>query len=164
MSDFNWTAESEQQLRTLWARGDLTRDIAGTIGCSKNAVVGKAHRLHLEPRPSPIKRATANKQPPPRRAPERRRVSRPGEIRITASAPPTPPRRRVVVAFTPDPALATESPTTKVCAYPLWTDATPKSARRYCGHPVDPGSSWCAPHAAQCCSKSSSAESAGGGA
>lgn len=45
-----------EQLRTLWAEGHSTSEIARRIGVTKNAIVGKAHRLDLPGRPSPIRR------------------------------------------------------------------------------------------------------------
>ena len=60
MSDKFWAVPGRiDRLREEWRRGSGTRDIALILGCSKNAAVGKAHRLGLEGRPSPI-------LPPPR--------------------------------------------------------------------------------------------------
>lgn len=50
----NWTDENIETLRQLWAEGHSTAEIGRRMRCSKNAVVGKAHRLGLTPRPSPI--------------------------------------------------------------------------------------------------------------
>jgi GcrA cell cycle regulator len=44
------------QLRVLWAEGHSTAEIGRRLGVTKNAVISKAHRLHLPPRPSPIRR------------------------------------------------------------------------------------------------------------
>ena len=44
------------RLRELWAEGHSTAEIGRRLGVSKNAVVGKAHRLDLSARPSPIRR------------------------------------------------------------------------------------------------------------
>jgi GcrA cell cycle regulator len=55
MSDDKWPLEKIDLLRSLWARGDSGSEIGRIMGISKNAVVGKAHRLRLSPRPSPIK-------------------------------------------------------------------------------------------------------------
>lgn len=51
-----WTEEKVAELARLWDEGLTTGEIGKKLGVSKNAVVGKAHRLGLEGRPSPIKR------------------------------------------------------------------------------------------------------------
>ena len=50
----DWTPAALQRLRDLWAEGVSTAEIGRRLGASKNSIVGKAHRLHLPPRPSPI--------------------------------------------------------------------------------------------------------------
>jgi GcrA cell cycle regulator len=52
----SWNDEKIQRLKKLWSDGLTTGEIGKLIGVSKNAVVGKAHRLSLKGRPSPIKR------------------------------------------------------------------------------------------------------------
>jgi GcrA cell cycle regulator len=44
------------ELRRLWAEGHSTAAIGRRMGLSKNAIVGRAHRLDLDGRPSPIQR------------------------------------------------------------------------------------------------------------
>lgn len=51
-----WNDETIERLRALWAEGHSTAEIGRRMGISKNAVVGKAHRLNLPSRPSPIRR------------------------------------------------------------------------------------------------------------
>jgi GcrA cell cycle regulator len=51
-----WTDEVISQLRALWAEGHSTAEIGRRLGVTKNAIVGKAHRLDLPARPSPIRR------------------------------------------------------------------------------------------------------------
>ncbi|GGG35398.1 hypothetical protein GCM10010964_24100 [Caldovatus sediminis] len=51
-----WSVEAIDRLRVLWAEGLSTAEIGRRMGVSKNAVVGKAHRLNLPARPSPIRR------------------------------------------------------------------------------------------------------------
>jgi GcrA cell cycle regulator len=51
-----WNEETIRHLRVLWAEGHSTAEIGRRLGVSKNAIVGKAHRLDLDARPSPIKR------------------------------------------------------------------------------------------------------------
>lgn len=51
-----WTDERIEQLRTMWERGMTASQIAEELGgVSRNAVIGKAHRLGLQARPSPVK-------------------------------------------------------------------------------------------------------------
>jgi len=53
-----WTDEQIETLRTLWRDGKPASEIAVFIGCdiSRNAIIGKAHRLGLAGRASPIKK------------------------------------------------------------------------------------------------------------
>ncbi len=65
-----WADETIIRLRELWDEGHSTAEIGRRLGVSKNAVVGKAHRLDLPARPSPIRRE--GERPPPRLGPPRR--------------------------------------------------------------------------------------------
>jgi GcrA cell cycle regulator len=64
-----WTAARIAQLRALWATGHSAQQIAGAMQTTKNAIVGKAHRIGLPGRPSPIKAAST--APKPARSPRR---------------------------------------------------------------------------------------------
>ena len=51
-----WTDERIEQLKTMWEGGKTASQIAEELGgVSRNAVIGKAHRLGLQARPSPVK-------------------------------------------------------------------------------------------------------------
>ena len=52
----SWNEENVARLKELWDQGLPTAQIGKLIGFTKNAVVGKAHRIGLERRPSPIRR------------------------------------------------------------------------------------------------------------
>lgn len=52
----SWTPERIDELTKLWETGHSASAIGKILGVSKNAVVGKAHRMKLQARPSPIKR------------------------------------------------------------------------------------------------------------
>lgn len=65
-----WTAHLDMRLRALWAEGMSAARIGQVLGRGKNAVVGRAHRLNLEKRPSPIRYTGAKPLPPKRRRPE----------------------------------------------------------------------------------------------
>jgi len=69
MSSFDWNNVAIGRLRSLWEEGHSTAEIGRRLGVSKNAVVGKAHRLDLPDRPSPIRR---DSPPQPRPAPRAR--------------------------------------------------------------------------------------------
>ena len=52
----SWTDERIERLREMWTRGMTASQIAEELGAvSRNAVIGKAHRLGLQSRPSPVK-------------------------------------------------------------------------------------------------------------
>ena len=56
----SWTDERVDMLKQLWGSGKSASEIAEILGgISRNAVIGKAHRLGLSGRPSPIKRRPA---------------------------------------------------------------------------------------------------------
>ncbi len=53
----NWTDDKSALLEKLWAEGLPASEIADRIpGFSRNAIIGKAHRMGLTSRPSPIVR------------------------------------------------------------------------------------------------------------
>ncbi len=52
----SWTEERIERLKQMWHEGATASEIAEKLGgVSRNAVIGKAHRLGLEARPSPVK-------------------------------------------------------------------------------------------------------------
>ena len=52
----SWNDDNVGRLKELWDQGLPTAQIGKLLGFTKNAVVGKAHRIGLERRPSPIRR------------------------------------------------------------------------------------------------------------
>jgi len=80
----SWTDERIDQLKKLWSKGMTASQIADELGgVSRNAVIGKAHRLGLQSRPSPVK---PNDPPPPP----------PAKTRGKQAAPPAPAPKQVV--------------------------------------------------------------------
>ena len=66
----SWTDDKVKKLRELWTKGHTASQIAGLLGeTTRNAVIGKAHRLNLEERApsktnsSSEKKQTNNSQP-----------------------------------------------------------------------------------------------------
>jgi GcrA cell cycle regulator len=60
----SWTDEKVKKLRELWTKGHTASEISGMLGnTTRNAVIGKAHRLNLEERaPSKAKSSSEKKQ------------------------------------------------------------------------------------------------------
>jgi GcrA cell cycle regulator len=62
----SWTDERIEQLRNMWEKGLTASQIADELGgVSRNAVIGKAHRLGLKARPSPVKAGEATRAAKP---------------------------------------------------------------------------------------------------
>ncbi len=58
----SWTPERESKLKELWKKGHTASQIAGLIGgTTRNAVIGKAHRLNLEARATSKKNSRTTK-------------------------------------------------------------------------------------------------------
>jgi len=95
----SWTDERIEKLTKMWEGGATASQIADELGgVSRNAVIGKAHRLGLKARPSPVK---ANDKPEP--------VKAAPTAKPAAEAPraPTPPRPAPPRAAPPPAAAAT---------------------------------------------------------
>lgn len=62
-----WTDDKINKLQKLWGKGLTASQIAEKLGdgITRNAVIGKAHRLKLPSRPSPVKAEAVKKAPPP---------------------------------------------------------------------------------------------------
>ena len=64
-----WTDERIDTLKTMWENGMTASQIAEKLGgVSRNAVIGKAHRLGLQSRPSPVKPNESEDKPAPKAA------------------------------------------------------------------------------------------------
>ena len=62
----SWTDERIDRLKELWSQGMTASHIADELGgVSRNAVIGKAHRLGLQSRPSPVKPNEGQGEPAP---------------------------------------------------------------------------------------------------
>ncbi len=111
----SWTEERIEKLTQMWEGGSTASQIAEELGgVSRNAVIGKAHRLGLKARPSPVKASekseASSEAPapkPPRAAPV---AAPPAEPKVAAPrpAPPPPPAPRAA-APAPAPAPAPEA-------------------------------------------------------
>ena len=145
----DWTDEVIDRLRAFWAAGVSTAEIGRRLGVSKNAVVGKAHRLSLAARPSPIRRGTVDETP--KRPAVRRVVGATLAPIALAAAEPKP----LVVA--PPPAVVSPPPILRAvhrapggrlvaCCWPIGEPGT--RSFRFCDAESLPGKPYCSAHAA----------------
>jgi GcrA cell cycle regulator len=108
----SWTDERIETLKKMWDSGLTATQIAETLGgVSRNAVIGKAHRLGLPSRPSPVKpneakaEARAAAAPAPASAPSAAPAAPAAPRAAAPAAAPAEPRAA------PEPRPAPEGPT-----------------------------------------------------
>jgi GcrA cell cycle regulator len=91
-----WTEDRVGALKKLWLEGQSASQIAKQLGggVTRNAVIGKVHRLGLSGRAAPSQPARA--------------TYRPTRPRVAAPAQPSPPRR--IEAAQPRPLVAAPTP------------------------------------------------------
>ena len=130
-----WTEERIDMLRELWAAGLSCSKIAAQLGSTtRNAVIGKAHRLGLESRPSPVKFSDGSGRT------MRRRVTKAHKEINTVVAPlfddePAPTRRATPVMI---------GSSTATCQWPHGDVGEPNF--RFCGEMSVTGRPYCAKH------------------
>jgi GcrA cell cycle regulator len=85
----SWTEERIERLKTMWHEGATASEIAEKLGgVSRNAVIGKAHRLGLEARPSPVKPGEEHSaEPKPAKAARPAKAAAPAEKPQAQRAP-----------------------------------------------------------------------------
>lgn len=149
-----WTDETIARLRELWAEGHSTAEIGRRMGISKNAVVGKAHRLNLQSRPSPIRRDAGEAVVRPHTP---RRVTGSTLPPLATTPPPVPQPTRPtppVVSVRPEPArppvavrpVPARSLRSQTCCWPVGEPGT--RSFRFCDAEATPGKPYCTEHAA----------------
>ncbi len=101
----SWTDERIERLTKMWEGGSTASQIAEELGgVSRNAVIGKAHRLGLKARPSPVKandkaesadtpeaKPAKAAEPPATPAPVAEAPRAPAAAPVAATAPSAPP-------------------------------------------------------------------------
>jgi GcrA cell cycle regulator len=104
----SWTDERIDRLKALWTKGMTASHIADELGgVSRNAVIGKAHRLGLQARPSPVK--PNEPEPKPKKTKEQPEAAPAPAAPVAAEAPrPAPARPEPKPA--PEPAPETAAP------------------------------------------------------
>ena len=145
-SEFEWTDDAIRRLRQLWSEGHSTAEVGRRMGITKNAVVGKAHRLDLPARPTPIRRNSSPRTP---RAPRRQPVPRLADTMPLASLHGTNiattveclPRATLVRRVT----IAARRIGSHPCSWPIGEPGA--QAFRFCADPAPLGVPYCDEHA-----------------
>ncbi|MEM9169561.1 MAG: GcrA family cell cycle regulator [Pseudomonadota bacterium] len=135
-----WNEERVEMLKQLWAEGLSASQIAGKMGgVTRNAVIGKVHRLGLSGRAAPAKpqrgRTFSDESAPPQTA---------------SAAEPEAPAITEPEFIAPlqldDGELTTVASLSKnMCRWPIGDPATDDF--HFCGKPTAVGKSYCAYHA-----------------
>jgi GcrA cell cycle regulator len=87
----SWTDERIERLKSMWTEGATASQIAEDLGgVSRNAVIGKAHRLGLESRPSPVKPGEEKEKKA--KAPPAPRAAKPAPAPAPKAAAPSAPQ------------------------------------------------------------------------
>ncbi|MEO1040097.1 MAG: GcrA family cell cycle regulator [Pseudomonadota bacterium] len=154
-----WTEDRVETLKKLWADGLSASQIAKQLGgVTRNAVIGKVHRLGLSGRaapsrptrrpaaprtasPRPAAKAAAKPKPAPASAPATPAAARaPAPVRQVAPAAPIKP------AMLPSGEYATVLTLREgMCKWPIGDPADTEF--RFCGRGTKPGSAYCDAHA-----------------
>src|SRR5271166_6444590 len=169
-----WNEETIRHLRDLWAEGHSTAEIGRRLGVSKNAIIGKAHRLDLDARSSPIRREGAKPAAdrpanyprvagptlPPLASAAAHPVAAPMSVAPVVAAPVSnvqplravsAPAARPVTAAAPSPVQPVRQPTAPLrrsapaCCWPIGEPGT--KAFHFCDDTSLPGKPYCDEHA-----------------
>jgi len=172
----SWTDERVDVLKTMWGEGKSASQIAKELGgVTRNAVIGKVHRLGLSNRASTTTKAAPKEKPAPKVAvkpvaEKPKAAEKPETPLVPVKILPIPPRRPIIKAGQPLPpqpsanevsaeALATVREvektakrlklmelTERTCKWPVGDPATDDFW--FCGHAVQQGKPYCEAHVA----------------
>ncbi len=148
-----WTDERVELLKKLWADGLSASQVAKQLGgVTRNAVIGKVHRLGLSGRVTPNRparvRPAAQERAPARprvtgeAAPARAPLAKETSVHMQAAA-----EEKTVEAFEPERReLATVlTLTDRTCKWPIGDPGSPEF--HFCGKRRDSGAPYCTEHA-----------------
>lgn len=134
----SWNDERVEMLKKLWAEGLSATEIGKRMNTSKNAIIGKAHRMGLPSRPSPIR--TKDRAKPKKSTPKK--TAQPVVEPVKSQPEPKPePKPAKEPAQEHSPVLTTKR---GQCAWPFSDPDKPDF--RFCGKPALCGKPYCQEH------------------
>ena len=163
----SWTDERVDTLKTLWGEGQSASQIAKVLGgVTRNAVIGKVHRLGLASR-------TAAKPEPAKPAKEAAPVAAKPKLKAVEKVEPAPEKKAKPVQIHKPPVTTSTFPHPPAPSEPLvdlvdvdaaakklsllelnertckWPIGDPSAGEFYfCGHAAAPGKPYCSSHVA----------------
>ena len=142
----SWTDERIDQLKQLWEKGLTASQIAEKLagGISRNAVIGKAHRLGLKARPSPVKSGEGAAADAP--VVEVRPAPVAAALPTTEVARPKPAPRAVAAPTASSGKTSLLDLSDKICKWPIGHPGD--SDFHFCGKPAQPTFPYCSEHCA----------------
>lgn len=154
---FEWTGYAIARLERLWNAGVSTEQIGQDLGCTKNAAIGKARRLGLEPRLSPIIRDGRIPKDSAPRGPGRATRQQAARLPTIASVVPRVADLNEKRAAQLDrygvsaQVVRVDAPPVKIgaskgCCWPMWGNERPTGV--FCDAPARMGKPYCAGHCA----------------
>lgn len=154
----SWTDERIALLKKMWKEGKSAAEIAKSLGkgVTRNAVIGKAHRMGLSGRPSPIKKTAApKKEAAPKKDPPKttrsKKTAAPAAAPSTKASSPAKEAAEDVKLFEkdvipPGGGVALIDLTERMCKWPIGDPREPDFT--FCGRGIRPGTPYCPDHAA----------------
>jgi GcrA cell cycle regulator len=130
-----WDSGDDSRLTRLWLEGLTTRAIATELETTRNAIIGRARRLGLPKRPSPIKPNDGKADP--------RTYKKRNAAHLSIG------KRAALYGPKVEPATVFVMPPARTCQW-IEGDA---SKPRFCDAPTAGMSSWCPEHRAVCIRK-----------
>lgn len=169
----SWTDERVEMLKKMWGEGQSASQIAKELGgVTRNAVIGKVHRLGLSNRATSTTKAEPKAKPAPKTEAKTKATAKPAEPASQAAEPAVPrtiPARKQIIPagqpLPPQPSANEISPealakvseiekkakrltlmelTERTCKWPVGDPATEDFW--FCGLPVQQGKPYCEAH------------------
>ena len=139
-----WTDMTITELERLWNEGRSSAEIARQLNVSKNSVIGKACRLDLPRRPSPIRYSEGERK---------QRIKACRRVIVSAELPPLPGLKTTTAILDCTPTQTLPRQTGKggaifridCCCWPIGDPGS--SSFQFCEQPASPGKPYCQEHA-----------------